>query len=187
MGVGALAIGAAALAAPLRADATGTVFLQATAANPMECNLVSASTSVVTSSLPNKTVWSCAGAVSTNATQVGASAGTVLVTATTPAGPADCAVGTTAAFTFVYADPFGTVSWSASVPYVQSGIICQTNYAGSASAATVSGNGINTYPLLDELCQFSLTGPLGGFGGFGTSVPLTFDIDSSTGCAPRNT
>lgn len=109
--------------------------------------------------------------VSTKATQVGTSAGTALITATRPAGPADCGVGTTAAFLFAYTDPYG---------------IYQTNYAGLSTAVPVSGNGINTYPLLDELCQFALTGPLGGFGGFGTSVPLTFYVDGATGCVPRN-
>ena len=180
-GVVGLVLAGMASLGPIHADAAATVFLS-TPPGGMQC----ANVFVASTPQGNKTVWSCAGATDTNASPAGMSAGIVVITATTPAGPTNCAAtGTSAFFTFSYVDAFGVVTWSGNVPYVQSGVLCQTNYGASATAIPVTADSVNTYVFLDELCQFSIAGPLGGAFAFGEQT-LNFDMDSATGCVPRS-
>jgi len=130
----------------------------------------------------NVTEWVCSGAVEANGVKGGTSAGSATITATSsPAAVGNCtSTLTDEAFTFSYQDAFGSLTWSGTVPWEQSGLTCQTFYGSRTSALSVTGAG--AYWAVDELCQFSA---IGGLGAMDTGVePTAFRADSGTGCTP---
>jgi len=177
----ATTIGAATLISPLHAAAATTVFLT-TSGNVTGQSMICPGVAVNTG-LGTQTVWICGGAVATNAVTGGSSAGAVAITATTSPGTPTCGSGTSASFTFDYADPFGLVTWTGNVPYNAAGGTCATAYT-HPPAIRVTATSINPYLFLNELCGFQLSGPFAGatLGGTGFGVfTMTFNIDSNGG------
>lgn len=170
---------AAALLPSVTIHAAGTQFLR-TPSGGMQC---AAQAAPVLGS--NHTVWICTGTVATNDVNEGMSAGILEIQAmSTPSAATNCGpTATNEDFSVTYQDAFGSVTNAAGVDtisYQQSGSVCQTRYGSRTTAIAMAGTG--SYVGIDELCQFSVSGPLNSAD---TGAPVvTFSMDSGTGCTP---